>query len=288
MTTEKPSVFVYKRVQYKFLTEMFGTCSEPGIYNEHVLKKAKKEIAKANKLHGKIIKSLEKYKGSKITPEKEFEELKGILRAYQERVGKMDPLPDNLEDLLEYSKEVSKEYEEMISKGEGQRATVFMRDTDGWPIISTHMMIGNLKENLRSIVNNSEKKSKPITTKVSVGEVMATDIKVVEDFVRPSKDIVRKENGEPAIFERPIHFKVMNETKSAIAMSEYLPEGTEIAFTFRIRAGSPILDILVELLESGKNCGLGQWRGSGKKGSFVYKIEDCEDPGHKYQAEGWN
>jgi hypothetical protein len=150
------------------------------------------------------------------------------------------------------------------------------------------MVIGNLKENLRTIVNNSTKNSKAITTKVSVGEVMATDIKVVEDFVRPSMDIVRTEKGEPAIFERPIHFKIMNETKSAIAMSEYLPKGAEITFTFRIRAGSPILDILTELLEAGKNCGLGQWRGSGKKGAFVYKIEDCEDPGHEYQAEGWN
>jgi hypothetical protein len=279
--------FVYKKVKYKFLTEMLGTCTEVGIYKEHVLKKAQKEIAKANKLHGKIIKSLEKYRGTVITPEKELQELKAILRAYQERVGKMDPLPDSIDELLDYSKEVAKEYEEMIARGESQKATVFMRDTEGRAIISTHMIIGNLKENLRNIVNNSEAKSKSVGTQVAVGEVMATDIKVVEDFIRPSHDIVRKENGEPDILERPIRFKVMGETKSAIAMSEYLPKGTEIEFTFRIRRGSPVLDELPELLELGQNCGLGQWRGSGKKGAFMHKIEDCEAPVHEYSKDGW-
>ena len=283
----KTDVFVFKRVKYKFLTQVLGTCTEVELYNEHVLKKAQKEIAKANKLHGKIIKSLEKYKGSEITAEKEFEELKAVLRAYQEKVGKRDPLPDNLTDLLEYSKEVAREYEELLARGETQKSTVFMRDTDGHAKISSHMIIGNYKENLKSLINNSEKGSKALTSKVSVGEVMATDVKVVEQFIRPSQDIVRKPNGEAEILERPIRFERMGKTQTAIAMSEYLPEGTEIEFTLRIRSGSPVLEVLPELLEMGKNCGIGQWRGSGGMGSFVYKIEDCEDPGHKYQEDGW-
>lgn len=286
MSSKDQSLFVYKKVKYKFLTEMLGTCTEVPLYHEHVIKKAQKEIARANKLHGKIVKSLEKYKGSDITPQKEFEELKAVLRAYQERVGKKDSLPDNVTDLLEYSKEIYEDYEELVAKGETQKSTVFMRNEEGHAIISTHMLIGNLKENLKSLVNNSEKGSLAVKSKVSVGEVMATDIKVVEDFVRPSLDVLKKD-GKPVLLERPIRFERMGKTQTAIAMSEQIPAGAEVEFTFRVRNGSPVLDVLEPLLEMGRNNGIGQWRGSGKKGAFVFKIEDCEDPGHKYQAEGW-
>jgi len=280
-------MFVFKRLKYKFLTEVLATCTEVELYHEHVLKKAQKEIAKANKLQGKIIKSLEKYKGVDIPEQKEFEELKAVLRAYQERVGKRDPLPDNIQDLLAYSKEVSDEYEMLLAKGETQKSTVFMRDETGHAILSTHMFIGNFKENLKSIVNNSEKGSMAIKSKVATGEIMSTDVKVVEDFVKPTFDLVRKPNGDPDITERPIRFDRMGKTMTAIAMSEYLPVGTEVEFTLRIRAGSPFLEVLPELLEMGKLNGIGQWRGSGKKGIFMHKVEDCEDPGHDWQKDGW-
>jgi len=281
------SLFVYKKIHYKFLTEVLGTCTEVELYNEHVLKKAQKEIAKANKLQDKIIKSLEKYKGVEISHQKEFEELKAVLRAYQERVGKRDPLPDTIEDLLVYSKEVTEEYEALLAKGETQKSTVFMRDESGHAIISTHMFIGNYKENLRSMINNSEKGSLAIKSKVATGEVMATDAKVVEDFVKPSLDLVRNEKGEPCIIERPIRFDRMGKTVTAIAMSEYIPAGAEVTFTLRIRAGSPFLDLLPYLLEMGRNNGIGQWRGSGKKGSFMHKMEDCPEPKHEWEKDGW-
>jgi hypothetical protein len=65
------------------------------------------------------------------------------------------------------------------------------------------------------------------------------------------------------------------------AGSEYLPIGTEITFTLQIREGSPFLDLLPTLLEMGKNNGIGQWSGSGRRGRFMYKCEDCEDPSSK-------
>ena len=280
-------MFVYKKIHYKFLTEVLGTCTEFELYNEHVLKKAQKEIAKANKLQGKIIKSLEKYKGAEITEQKEFEELKAVLRAYQERVGKREPLPENIEDLLTYSKEVTEEYEALLAKGETQKSTVFMRDESGHAILSTHMFIGNYKENLKSMINNSEKGSLAIKSKVATGEVMSTDVKVVEDFVRPSMDIVRNERGEPCIIERPIRFERMGKVMTAIAMSEYIPAGAEVTFTLRIRDGSPFLDLLPSLLKMGRNNGIGQWRGSGKKGIFMHTMEDCPEPKHEWENDGW-
>jgi len=280
-------MFVYKKLNYKFLTEVLGTCTEVELYNEHILKKAQKEISKANKLQNKIVKSLEKYKGVEISNQKEFEELKAILRAYQERVGKRDPIPDALEDLLTYAKEVNEEYESLLEKGETQKFTVFMRDAEGRAILSTHMFIGNFKANLKSLINNSEKGSFAINSKVSAGEVMSTDVKVVEDFVRPSLDIVRNDKGEPRLLERPIRFELMGKTQTAIAMSEYIPAGAEVTFTLRIRKGSPFLGVLPELLKMGRNNGIGQWRGSGKKGIFMYKIEDCEAPKHEWENDGW-
>lgn len=281
------NLFVFKRVKYKFLTNILGTCTEAELYYEHVLKKAQKEIAKANKIQGKIAKSLEKYKGAEIPKEKEVSELKGILRVVQEKIGRKDPLPDTVEELLSLAKELNEEYEEMVSKGEDQKSTVFMRDKDGHAIISTHMIIGNFKENLKSMVNNSEKGSIAIKSKVSTGEIMSTDVKVVEDFVRPSKDILRREDGKADLLERPIRFERMSKTQTAIALSEQIPAGAEIEFTLRIRAGSPFLEVLPELLEMGKLNGIGQWRGSGKMGLFVHKVEDCEDPGHGYEKDGW-
>lgn len=283
----KESLFVFYKVKYKFLTSVLGTCTEAELYYEHVLKKAQKEIAKANKIHGKIAKSLEKYRGVEISESKEISELQGILRVVQEKIGRKDPLPNTVESLMDMAKELNEEYEAMVSKGEDQKSTVFMRDDDKYPILSTHMIIGNFKENLKSMVNNSEKGSTAVKSKVSASEIMSTDVKVIEDFVRPSLDIIRNENGKAKLLERPIRFERMGKTMTAIALSEQLPEGAEIEFTLRVRAGSPFLDVLPDLLEMGKLNGIGQWRGSGKKGIFCYKIEECEDPGHLYQKEGW-
>jgi hypothetical protein len=280
-------LFVFKRVKYLFLTNILGTCTEAELYYEHVLKKAQKEIAKANKIQGKIAKSLEKYKGAEISQDKEVSELKGILRTVQEKIGRKDPLPDTIEALLTLAKELNEEYEELVAKGDDQKSTVFMRDKSGHAILSTHMIIGNFKENLKSMVNNSEKGSMAVKSKVATGEIMSTDVKVVEDFVKPTKDVLRHENGKAELLERPIRFERMGKTMTAIALSEQIPEGAEIEFVLRIRAGSPFLDVLPELLEMGKLNGIGQWRGSGKKGLFVYKIEDCDDPGHGYEKDGW-
>lgn len=280
-------LFVFKRVHYLFITDVLGTCTEAELYYIHVLKKNQKEIVKANKIQGKIAKSLEKYKGPEISADKEVAELKGILRAVQEKLGRRDQLPDSIEELITFARELNEEYEEAVAKGEDQKSTVFMRDKEGHAVLSTHMIIGNFKENLKSMVNNSEKGSMAVKSKVATGEIMSTDVKVVENFVRPSKDILRHENGKAVILERPISFERMGKTVTAIALSEQIPEGAEIEFTLRIRAGSPFLDVLPDLLEMGKLNGIGQWRGSGKKGLFVYKIEDCDDPGHGYEKDGW-
>jgi hypothetical protein len=273
--------FTYYNLRLKLLTEQLGTCTEASIYEKHVQERAKKEIAEANRL----AKKLSKYKGVEFPEEKQVEELKGILRSYMERSGVKHQLPNTVSELIELAADIKEEFEEKVEDG-GSTPTVFMRNEEGWPIISTHMILGNLKENLKIMTNNGDKSI--AKSKVSVGEMGALDIKVVEDFIKPSNDIVRNEKGEPFLLERPIKFERMGKVETAISRSEMLPKGTEYECHLRIRTGSTLnnIEILKTLFDMGKNNGLGQWRGSGKKGTFAYKLEKVD---YKEKLpDGWN
>ena len=262
------TTFTYYKLNLKLLTEQLGTCTEVSIYEKHVQEKAKKEIADANRL----AKKLSKYKGVEFSDEKQAEELKGILRSYMQRSGVLHELPNTIPELVELAALIKEEFESSMDEG-GSAPTVFMRDKDGFPMISTHMILGNLKENLKIMTNNGDKSI--AKSKVSVGEMGALDIKVVEDFIIPSMDIIRNDEGKPQLLERPIKFERMGKVETAICRSEYLPIGTEYECTLRIRTGSPMnnLETLKTLFDLGLNNGLGQWRGSGKKGSYTYKVE---------------
>jgi hypothetical protein len=282
------SYYVYKKLRILLISEMLGTCSESSIWDTHVLKKAQKEIKKANRIGEKFTKANAKYKGSEeISEEKQIAELTGILRAYQEMIGKRDPIPETLDEILVFGKSLQEDLEEVLNKDQ-EKTTVFMLDESGWPIISTHMILGNLKENLRIITNNTDKEARGIIkSKVAVGELMALDVKPIEQFVKASKDLARDENGKPAICERPISFEVMGKRTTAIARSQTLPEGTEFEMHLRIRAGSPVLEVLETLLAYGRNNGLGAWRGSGGKGAYRYILEDADESVDPAPAGGW-
>jgi hypothetical protein len=279
--------FKYFKLQLKLITEQLGTCTEASIYAKHVQEKAKKEILAANRLAGKLSKSLEKYKGVEFPDTKAVQELQAILRAYMGRTGVKHELPDNAEELVTVAAEIKAEWEDMMAEG-GSAPTVFFRDKDGHAVISTHMILGNLKENLKIITNNGDKEL--AKSKVAVAEMGTLDIKVVEDFVRPSNDVVMDGEGKPALLERPIRFERMGKTETAISRSEMLPAGTEFEMTLRVRASSPLCDqvVLSKLLDLGKNNGLGQWRGSGKKGTFAFKLEPIADYKDPRIPTGWN
>ena len=291
------SNFVYIKVQYKLTSEQLGTATAASIYAEHVLKTAQKQIKKANKLSGKVAKAYQKYKGSDpISELKEVKELQGIIRSYQEVLGKKDELPNEVEALLDYSKTCEEEFDALVAEGKIHKPTIFLKDEKGYPMISTHMFLGNFKENLKIIVNGDQgpKESKLVKSKVAVQEMLTLDIKPVEHFVSPSKGLMRNEDGEISISERPIRFERMGKTETAIALSEQLPIGTEYLVHFRVRAGSALVnknfELLHVLLDMGKNNGLGQWRGSGGKGQYVYKLEvvDEKELPKVSGFEGWN
>jgi len=290
---------------------MLGTCAEASIMEIHVIEKAKKQITKANRLDKKI-KALDKFKGSEISEEKEIDELQGVIRTYMELTGKPahETLPRDKKELMQIAEEVRDEFHELVKAGEDVKATVFMRntkvnlgmelepdedETTTWPIISTHMLLGNFKENANIVINGTHKDDKKsllpaqLSTKVSVGEQFAMSVKPVEPFMIPSNDIVRNGNGDREILERIVRWtNNFGKTETAIATSEMLPEGTTFGCILRVRKNSPISeDFLKELLEYGKNNGLGSWRGSGNKGSYYWQLEKLVDY-MEDKPDGWN
>lgn len=299
-------MYNYYELSLKLLRPMLGTCTDASIYNEHVLQKAKKEIKRVNSLLKKVAKSAQKYVGSEITEAKEVEELKGILRTFQELTGDKEELPNTVDELLECAKDIEDRWNEMVKSGEGTKATIFMRNKEGKPMISSHMILGNLKENIKIAVNNGDELMK---SKKAVSESLALDVKPVEPFLMASKDIMRAIVGEDGvarlpddaiperdkikeqnrvICERPIRFERMGKSETAIALSEQLPAGTEFKTTLRVRKTSAFDDVefLSKVFDLGKNNGLGAWRGSGNYGAFVFRVKALE--GFKEDFGDWN
>lgn len=303
--------FDYYEVFFKLRTPMLGTATDASIWKVHIIEKAKKEIKKANRLGTRINKTLDKYVKAEISEKKETQELQGIIKVFCELLGKPDDIATNITDLLLQAKELEEEFNEQIKKHEQVKATIFLRNRKGMPIIGTHMILGNLKENLRIMINNGDKSI--LKSKVSVGETMALDVKPVQNFMTPNMDILRglsdeemcelpipgkgcyvNDNSGRILLERPIVFDRKGVRETAIALSEVLPEGAEFGCVLRVRKSNdkelvaPINeDALRTLFDHGKSNGFGTWRGSGNMGSYVYKLEKLEN--YKEPVpEGWN
>ena len=305
--TTAQDMFMYKKLDFLLFRDMLATTTgNVSIWTEHIIQKSRKEIKSANAMEKKIAKAHARYIGDNISEMKELAEYKAIIRSLRQTVKEVPDhdeelasreVPNDMEEVLAYGRELQEFIDAAIKRGETQKKTVFMLeeldevDEKGnkktWPVISSHMVLGNFKENLRNIINNSPKE-KSIYTKVSCGEIMAGDIKCVEEFLKPTIDLKRDKNGKPQVCERPLHFDLKGERMSAIAMSEIIPAGAIFSCHLRIRRESPIVNMLVELLHMGKNNGLGAWRGSGGKGAYYFKLRDCTYAEAEKIPEGWN
>ena len=280
---EPCGMFVYYRFRLHFTTKVLGTSSgDVSIWNQHIVQKAKKLIKEANASRKRLSKELAKYKGSEFSDEKTILELQGIIRRQQQILGQAYIVPDNVNEILELGQSLQTEIEEKLAERDSARITGFLRDADGHAIMSSHMLIGNLKENLTSMVNLTEKDTGGIRSyvksKINVGEILTNDVRPVSEFMKPDQDIMRKEDGTPFIFERPIRFQNREHggQEVSIAQSEALPEGTEVEVFLRIRKESVILNILEALLNLGKNNGIGQNRRSGF-GAYLYNLKEVKE-----------
>lgn len=272
--------YVFYLVKFKTFRELLGATCEASIWSAHILAKAKKEISKMNRL----AKRMGELK-PQITESKEISELKGIIRAYQEMLGRKETLPETITELLDYAKGLE---EEFTAESETAKTTVFMRDGNGHAMLSSHIIVGNLKENLKIIFETGDRSI--VTSKVNCGRLLALDVKPMEEFLIPSLDIARKEDGTPKIVERPIRFlDKFGQEQSAISRSEYIPEGATFQATLRCRRGSPFAEkeTLERLFDLGKNNGIGPWRGSGNRGAYKFIVEELPGYSEPADADGY-
>lgn len=267
-------VFDYYSLQLRLRQPCLGTNSSVDIMHEHVIKKSREQISLANASSKKISKSLKKYVGPNITEEKEIEELKGILRAQQELLNIKEEIPNTVNEIINYSKELEGRLDDYLSENELHKSTIFLRDEAGNVGISSHQILGNLKAILATIINSGNKDI--MKSKTQMGECMSMDLKFVETFLPASQDIMRDPATKERILNiRPIRFNnKMGQVTSALAASEQLPAGTQFSTTLRVRSDSPInnMETLEYLLSHGKNIGLGAWRNSNQYGAYDFKL----------------
>jgi hypothetical protein len=267
--------FSYYRFGILLQTEMLATMPDTSISYEHIMVKHQKLIEQYNRLKNKRSKEAVRFMGPLLEDEKVLLEIHGILRSYMEILKAQYALPTTMDEALALSEELEALIQ--IQNPEQARATRFYRMSDGRPAISSHMLLGNFKENLRISTNNGQ----PVMsdTKVGVTELGILGLKVVEPFLLATQDVVRNTDGTAFIYERPIIFDRKGVRESAIGRSEILPAGTEFHGHLRVLKGSPAdnLDSLHTLFTYGRSNGLGQWHGSGGKGQFVYKLEIAPD-----------
>ena len=300
-------MFDYYKVEFKLTSPMLATGTQASIYQKHILEKAKKQIAKANKLSTKVAKSLEKYLGSEISEKKELMELQSLVRSFCQLIGKQVDIPNDLEQLLALNVELEEEFAQKLKDKEATDSTVFLKDEDGFPRISTHMILGNLKENLRISVLNGD--TTVFKHKSKMSSTMALDVKSIAPFMTPSNDILRAESEDQipladkgrnvydrldkshtkrVLLERPLLFDGMHGRETAIAMSEQLEAGTKFETVLRVREGSVITEeVLKKILSYGKSNGLGAWRGSGNMGAYKFKLKKLKGFTEPEDDEGY-
>lgn len=285
--------FNYYRVTFKLLTPLLATCTKTSIYHKHVIDTAKKEMEKVNKLGVKVTKALEKYKGSELSEKKEIQELQAVLRTYCQIMGKIINIPSTVEEILILAKELEEEFNTRVDDDNLVDCDVFLRDENGRAMISTHMILGNLKENAKIMCNNGDKTV--FKYKSTISESTALDVKPIEQFVTLSKDVWTVKNPNEVqlpcakgkwivekdgrvLLERPIRCETIQGPRISIKCSEVIEEGATFAITLRVRKDSPFTSqVLGHLLSMGINNGLGAWRGSGNFGSYIFKLEELAD-----------
>jgi hypothetical protein len=276
-------LFEYYEMTIRLRTEQLGSVAEASIWDAHIIKKAQKAIKRANKLSGRLTKVDEEFVGPEISEDKHIKELQLIINSYHALIGEtVEKLPETIDELLELAHKIEDKYKDILAAGEISPTTIFMKIKEGdiyWPVISRHMLLGNIKKNARVIANNGDKSV--FTTKVSIGEVLSLDVEPIEEFFRASNDIIKDADGKRILCERPVSFPskfASGETVTAILRSEVLPAGTEYKCTLRVRKQGPMIELaLKRLFMLGKSQGLGPWRSSGGKGQYDFKLEHLPD-----------
>jgi len=261
-------------VVLEMLSPILGSCpAKADIYKQHIIESANKQIKELSK---KIPKgqSVNKYQGEKeISKEKEDNEISAIFK--------------NIEGLI--ARQLSQEEKELILKGDydaldeiieeasNKTSTIFLKDKDGLPFLSGHVIKGFLKNAAEQITRTREKKNGLFLGSATASIAYLNNYvgigTNVEFFFNGKKcDIDKDLHGNTVYLERPLRAKTAKGERVSLASSEIISNLCDIKFQLRILKGAPIpIEQLFGLFEFGEISGLSQWRNSSLYGNIRLK-----------------
>lgn len=152
--------------------------------------------------------------------------------------------------------------------GEAETADVKSIEEKGWTgfleddkglYVKSYMVRGFLKNALKVMQENGAIKKVP-AYKTWIDSCV---------FVSPEKLYFGKKKPD-GVCERPLQAMTIQGPRVTLARSDTISEGTQLEFEVEVlKNGKGItVEMITELFDYGKYCGLGQWRGSGGCGRF--------------------
>jgi hypothetical protein len=147
---------------------------------------------------------------------------------------------------------------EDVKEAEEKGWTGFLADENGF-YISSHMIIGFIKNACKVMTENGALK------KIAAYKTWLDSCV----FAGPRKLHFGKTEAD-FVVERPLRAMTAQGPRIALARSDAMNEGQRLTFEIEVLDNSKgiTLEMIEELLEYGRYCGLGQWRGSGAYGQF--------------------
>lgn len=153
--------------------------------------------------------------------------------------------------------------EELETVPEGRGETGFHKDDDG-VFIYNYMMLGNLKTNIKMLIDNGA--IKKITNYKKACDLY---IEIFPRRIRFHRDSVLIKEAEGSL-ERSLRAVTPRGPRTFLTKSEMILEGARFSFQVKILKNVNGLtpEAVIEAVKIAKIHGMGQWRGSGKYGKY--------------------
>lgn len=153
----------------------------------------------------------------------------------------------------------------------GREMTVFFRDTDGTPMIGTHMIYGFFKAACGYLRRDKTSKSAKVSAHLKNINGL---LKVYPDANEVGGRFLRLNLPEGETIgdcQRSLRASTMQGDRVALSHSETVPAGTTTEFDIVLLGQDKMnWDAVEEWLNYGRFNGLGQWRSAGK-GAFTWE-----------------
>ena len=249
------------KLKIRLLRSMLGTNpSNPNVMDTHILDRQRKLIAEKSNIN----KAVNKYLDAKtISEEQGKAELEKLRLRIETVLG--EPLTDDeFNEMVEGKFKKFTDLKETLSELDEKGITCFFRDSKGWPVISSHMILGFMKAAADAYTKTQKPKNGTVLRSSSYTcSIINQHVGMVEQFLPASQDVIKDEEGKPKYYQRSLRAMTAQGPRISLAKSEELAAGTEFEFTLKVLDGSALTEKHIKTIFSyGQLKGLGQFRNS--------------------------